>query len=174
MGLRLLKVNFPRLGLVGLVVGVTLPNPGSLLVVRAVEMTAVSVNLFRPGLVLGVVPVGVSLSGVVGDTRPWMVLEMRAETVTSLRSGEAGRFCGFAEMVEFSEEAPELVGVRRRFVPFSDTAGGVLMEPVGVSTPFSPSAEGEEGLEVSSAEDIDAPDWRGGGGARYLTLDGSN
>ncbi len=99
MGLRLLKVNFPWLGLVGLVLGVTLPVPGSLLVARDVEIMVASVTLLRPGLVLGVVLVGVSLSGVVGEMKPWMVLETRAETVTRLRSGETGQLCGLAEVV---------------------------------------------------------------------------
>lgn len=169
MGLRLLKVNFPWLGLVGVVLGVTLPNPGSLLVVRALEMTAASATLLGPGLVTGVVLVGVSLSGVVGGTRPWIVLETRAETVTRLRSGEAGRFCGLVEVVELPKETTELVAVRGGFVPFSDTAGGVFM-PVGVSTPFTAAAEGEEGFDVSASADLEASDWTGGRGARYLTL----
>lgn len=47
-------------------------------------------TLSGTGLMLGVGPVGVSLSGVVGGTRPLMVLETRAETVTRLV--EEGRF----------------------------------------------------------------------------------
>lgn len=177
MGLRLLKVNIPWLGLVGLVLAVTLPVPGSLLVARAVEIMVASVTLSRPGLVLGVELVGVSLSGVVGDIKPWMVLETRAETVTRLRSGETEQLCGLPEVVELSEETSELVAVRRGFVPFSDTPAGVLMEPVGVSTSFTVTpgdvaAVGEEGLAVSDDGDLEAPAWTGGRGARYLTLAG--
>lgn len=124
MGLRLLKVNFPWLGLTG-------PDPGSLLVEAAVETTAAAETLSGPGLVLGVVELsGLSWSGVVGGKKPWMVLETRAETVTKLRSGEAGRLCGLVvEVVELSEEE---VAVRGGFAPFSHTAGGVFTEPVGV------------------------------------------
>lgn len=119
MGLRLLKVNLPRVGLVGLGVGVTFPSPGSLLVVTAVEIRLVSVTVLRRGLALGVVLVEVGLSGVVGEIKPWMVLETRAETVTRLESG-------VVEPVEVSEETPELVAARCDFVPFRD----VFTEPV--------------------------------------------
>lgn len=85
MGLRLLKVKLPLMWLGGLWVGLILPAPGSLLVV---ETVVVSVLRLRPGLVLGVVLVGLSLPRAAGDAKPWMVLETRAETV-GLRSGEA-------------------------------------------------------------------------------------
>lgn len=152
--------------------GVTLPR--SLLVTRAVVIMAASLT---PGLVLGAVLMGVCLSGVVGDTRPWMVLETSAETVT--RSGETEQPCGLAEAVELSEETSELVAVSCGFVPFSDTPGGVFMEPLGVSTlfivtPGDVAAEGEEGLEVSDASNLEAPGWTGGRGARYLTLPGGD
>lgn len=71
----------------------------------------------EPGLVLGVLMLEVSLSRVAGDTRPWMVLETRAETVR-LRSGLV---CRLAEALELSEETLELVAARCDFVPFSDT-----------------------------------------------------
>lgn len=175
MGLRLLKVNFLWLGIVGLVLGV--PMPGSLLVARAVETTTASGTLFRPGLVIGVVLVVVGLSGVVGTTKPWMLLETRAETVTRLRSGETESFCGLLEVMEISEETLELVEVRRGFVPFRDAPGDVFMEPVGVSTLFTVTpgdvaAEGEEGIGVSDANDLEAPGLTGGGGARYFILAG--
>lgn len=144
-----------------------MPLPGSLLVAKGV----VSVILLRPGLVTGVVLVGLSLPGVVGDTKPRTVLETRAETVTRLRSGEAE-----AEVVELPEETLELVAVRSGFAPFGD-----FMEPVGVSTPFTGTpgdaateGEGEEGTGVSDADDLEAPGWTGGRGARYLTLAGSD
>lgn len=71
MGLRLPKLNFPWFGLVGLGVEVTLPLPdGTPPGVRAVETMGVSVPLLGPGLVFGVVLVGLSLSGVVGGIRP--------------------------------------------------------------------------------------------------------
>lgn len=170
MGLRLLKVNFPWLGLAGLRLGVTLPMNGSLLVAGAVDIVVASVTLLRPVLV------GVSLSGVAGDTRPWMVLETRAETVTRLRSGETEQLCGLAEGVGLSDER-EFVAVRCGFVPFIGTPGGVFMEPVGVSAPFTVTlgdmaAEGEEGLGVPDTDDLVAPGWTGGSGARYLTLAG--
>lgn len=171
VGLRLLKVNFPWLGLVGLGLGVALPSPGSLGVIRDGETMVESVTLLRPGLVLGVVLVGVSLSGVVGDTRPWMVLDTRAETVTRLRSGEAERLCG---LVELSELPAEMVVVRCGLDPFSTTPGDVVMELEGVSallTPGEAATEGEENLEVSVADDL-VPGWTGGRGARYFTLAG--
>lgn len=130
-----------------------------------------SVTLLRPGLVLGVVLLGVSLSGVVGDTRPWMVLETRAETVTRLMSGEAERLCG---LVELSERPLELVAVRCGSDPFSTAPGDVFMELEGVSTLLTwdgVETEGED-LEVSDANDLEAPVWTGGRGARYFTLAG--
>lgn len=171
VGLRLLKVNFPWLGLVGLGLGVTLPNPRSLGVVRDGETMVESVILLRPGLVIGVVLVGLSLSGVVGDTRPCMVLETRAETVTRLRSGEAERLGGLGEL---SEVPAEMVVVGCGLDPFSTTPGDVFMELEGVSallTPGEVATEGEEDLEVSAADDL-FPGWTGGRGARYLTLAG--
>lgn len=169
MGLRLLKVNFPWLGLVGLVQGVTLPMNGSLLAAGAVDIIA-SVTLLGPGLM------GLSLSEVGEDTRPWMVLETRAEIVTRLRSGETEQLCGLAGVVGLSDKR-ELVAVRGGFVPFIGTPGGALMEPVGVSAPFTVTlgdmgAEGEEGLGVPDTDDLEAPGWTGGSGARYLTLAG--
>lgn len=169
MGLRLLKVNFPWLGLVGLVLGVTLSMLGSLLGTAAEETMVASVPLLRPGLV------GVNLSGVVGETRPWMVLETRAETVTKLRSGDTAQLCGLAEVMELSEDR-QLAAVRCGFVPFSDTSGGVFLEPPRFSAPFTVTpgdvAAGEEGLGVPDANDLEAPGWTGGRGARYLTLAG--
>lgn len=146
----------------------TLPLPGSLLVTRAVEIMVWSETLLRPGLV------GVRLSGVFGDTKPWMVLETRAETVTRLGSGEVEGLCGLAEVMELSEDT-ELVAVRCGFVPFSDTPGGVFVEPVRHSasftvTPGDVAAEGGEGLGDSGANTLEAAGWIGGRGARYLTL----
>lgn len=139
--------------------------PCSLSVATVVEIVVASVALLRPMLV------GVSLSGVAGDTRPWMVLETRAETVTRLRSGEADEVCRLA--VELSEER-ELVGVRCGFVPFSNTPGGVFMEAVLVSAPFTVApgdvADREGDLGVCDADDVEAPGCPGGRGARYLTL----
>lgn len=80
------KENFSLLGLVGLLLVLTVPSSESLLVKMGVETVATPATGLRAGLVLGVVMVGVVLSGVVGDTRPWMVQETRAETVTRLRS----------------------------------------------------------------------------------------
>lgn len=168
MGLWLLKVNFPWLGLVGLVLGVILSMLGSLLGTAAEEIMVASVPLLRPGLV------GVNLSGVVGETRPWMVLETRAETVTKLRSGDTAQLCGLAEVMELSEDT-ELAAVRCGFVPFSDTSGGVFVEPLRFSAPFTVTpgdVAGEEGLGVPDANDLEAPGWTGGRGARYLTLAG--
>lgn len=150
-----LKVNFSWLGLVGLVLRGTLPMPGSLLVARAVETMVVSVSLLRPEVV------GVSLSGVVGDTKPWMVLETRAETVSRLRSGEGPQLWRLAEVVELSEER-ELVAIRCGLVPFTITPGGVFMMPVVVPPPFTVTpedvaADGEEGLGVSDVDDLEAP-----------------
>lgn len=68
MGLCPLKVNFPWLGLVGLVVD--LLNPGSLLGAVAVETITASVGLLGPGLVLEGVLLRAGLTGAVGDTRP--------------------------------------------------------------------------------------------------------
>lgn len=144
VGLQLPKVDFSWLKLVGLWLGVTLSMPGSLLVVRAVEMMALSVTLLGPGLVLGVVMVGANLSKVVGDTRPWMVLATRAETVSRLRSGEAGSVCRLAEVLELSKETLELVAARCGFVPFTDTSVGVFMDEVSIPFTVTP-AEGEDG-----------------------------
>lgn len=98
-----------------------------------------------------------------------MVLEMRAETVTKLRSGETEQLCGWV----VSEERSGLVAVRCAFVPFSDTP--LLMESVGVSILLSVAlgdvaTKGEDGLGVSDANDSEGPSWTGGRGARYLTL----
>lgn len=174
MGLRLLKGNFPLLGLVGLLLRVALPGPASLLVSRAVETTAASETLMRPGLVVGVVLVGVSLSGVGGNTVPLTVLEMRADTVTSLRSGGGHSPFGSAELKELSEEVLDLAAARCGFVPFSEAPGGVFMEPPGVPTPFAVTlgdvaSEAVEGTGGSDAKDLGAPGWTGGRGARYLT-----
>lgn len=72
---------------------------GPLLITGAVDILSSSATLLKPGLM------GERLSG---DTKPWMVLETRAETVTRLWSGEL--LCGLAEVVEFSEDR-ELVAV---------------------------------------------------------------
>lgn len=122
-------------------------------------------TLLRPVLLLGVMLVRRGLSGAVGDTRPWMVLETRAETVTRLLSGEAERLCG---LVEVSEGPLELVAVRCGSDPFSTPPGDVSMELEGVSTLEEVATEGEH-LEVS---DLEAPVWTGGRGARYFTLAG--
>lgn len=145
--------------------GVTLPVPGSLLGVLAEEIMGVSVTLLRPGLV------GEGLFGVFGETRPWIVLETRAETVTLAWSGDTEWLCGLVELTELSEER-ELVAVRGGFVSFSDISGGVFMDPERFSAPFTDiagnvTAGGEEGL---GANDLEAPGWTGGRGARYLTL----
>lgn len=58
--------------------GVTLALPGPVLVLRSEAIVVMSWTLLRPGLL------GVGLSAVVGETRPLMVLETRAETVTKL------------------------------------------------------------------------------------------
>lgn len=86
-----------------------------------------------------------------------MVLETRAETVT--RSGEADEVCGLA--VELSEER-ESVAVRCGFVPLSNTPEGVFTEDTVVSAPFivaqgDVAADGEEGLGVCDAGDVEAP-----------------
>lgn len=95
-------------GLVGLLLALTLLVPGSLLSwVSAVEIMAPETAV-RLGLAVGGMLVGVVLSGVVGDTRPWMVLETRAETVTRFRSLEAG---GFVVLSDFA-------AVTCEFVPF--------------------------------------------------------
>lgn len=148
-----------------------MPSPRSLGVVRDGETAVESVTLLGLALVLGVVLVGLSLSGVVGDTRPWMVLETRAETVTRLMSGEAERLCG---PVEVSEGPLELVAVRCASDPFGTTPGDVLMEPEGVSALLTLEEVATEGgdLEVSDANDLEAPVWTGGRGARYFTLAG--
>lgn len=115
---------------------------------------------------------GVSLSGVVGKTRPGMVLETRADTVTRLGSGETEELWGLAEVLELSEQR-EWVAVRCGFVPFAVTSG-VFVESVLFSAPFTvmpgdAAIEGEEGLGVSVTA-LEAPPWTGGRGARYLTL----
>lgn len=137
-------------------------------VVRDGETKGESVTLLRPVLVLGVMLVRRGLSGAVGDTRPWMVLETRAETVTRLLLGEAERLCG---LVEVSEGPLELVAVRCGSDPFSTTPGDVFMELEGVSTLLTLEEVATEGehLEVS---DLEAPVWTGGRGARYFTLAG--
>lgn len=161
MGLWLLKVNFPWLGLVGLLLGVTLPAPGSFPGERTKGTdgeTVASVTLARPGLT------GLGLSGVVGETRPWIVLETRAETVTKLSSGGAAGLCGLADATEPSDET-ELAAERRGFAPFTDTAPAPLAVTVG-----DVAAEGEEGFGLPDARGVEAPGWTGGRGARYLTL----
>lgn len=85
-GLWISKTNFPLLGLTGLLLALTIPSSESLLAKMGVETVATPETGMRAGLVLGVVTVGVVLPGVVGDTRPWTVQEIRAETVTRLRS----------------------------------------------------------------------------------------
>ncbi len=170
MGLRLLKVNFPWLGLVGLVLGVTLSMPGSLLGARAVEVVVASVTLLRPELV------GLSLSGAAGETKPWMVLATRAETVTRFKSGEAEELCGLVEAVELSKDKV-LVEFGCGFVPFSKAPGGVFMELAVVFAPFTVTpgdvaVDREEGSGVSDADEMEAPGCSGGRGARYLTLAG--
>lgn len=157
------------MGLVGLELRATSPNPGSLLGVWAVEVTAAPVILVLSVLVLIVPLGGAGFSGVDGDTRPWMVLETRAETVT--RSEEEGQF----GLLALSEEAPELLAEDSGFIPFTDTPGGVFMEPLGVSTADTVTAGdvaamGEEGLEASASKGLGVPDCTGGRGARYLTL----
>lgn len=97
-------------GLVGLVLALIVLVPGSLLSwVSAVELVAPE-TVLRPELVVRRMLVGLVLSGVVGDTRPWMVLETRAETVTRFRSLEAG---GFVVLSDFA-------GVTCELVPFCD------------------------------------------------------
>jgi len=110
------------------------------------------------------------LSGAPGNTEPWMVVETRAETVSRWRSGEA-------EPTEISEDALESLALRCGFVPFSDAPRGVVMDPVGVPTPFTVTpgdvafGRGEEEEEESTGvSDFEAPDWTGAGGARYLLL----
>lgn len=56
--------------------------PVSLLLAWFAEALVVSGILSRPGLVGG------GLSRLAGETRPWIVLETRAETVTKLTSGD--------------------------------------------------------------------------------------
>lgn len=113
-----------------------------------------------PGLVRG------GLSGPAGETRPWIVLETRAETVTKLRSGDTELLWEWAE----ASEERELVAVTHGFVPFTDTSG-VSAELGCFSAPLTEgevSEEGEEGEEAAVGDM--APGWTGGGGARYLTL----
>lgn len=61
-----------------------MPLSGSLSLARLEEALVASGTLTGPGLVGG------GLSGLAGETRPWTVLETRAETVTKLRSGDTG------------------------------------------------------------------------------------
>lgn len=157
MGLRLPKVNFPWLGLVGLVLGVNFPARGSLPGGRAEGADGETVapeTLTRPGLA------GFRLSGAaVGETRPWIVLETRAETVTRLRSGGAAELCGPADATELSDER-EPVAESRGLAPLADTAGCVFTELAPfTATVDDTAADGEEG-------------WAGGRGAWYLTLAG--
>lgn len=156
-GLRLLKLNFPWLGVVGLVLGVVFPAGGSLLGGRT-EVTDGEIvapeTLTRPGLP------GLTLSGVaVGETRPWTVLETRAETVTRLRSGGGAELCAPADVTELSDER-EPVAESGGLPPLADTAGWVLIELAPLTaTAGDVAADGEQG-------------WDGGRGARYLTLAG--
>lgn len=148
--------------------GVTTPAPGSSLGALAEEIRVVSVTLLRPGLV------GEGLLGVFGETSPWIVLETRAETVILKWSGDREWLCGLVELMELSEER-ELVAVRGGFDSFGDTSGDVFMEPQHFSAPFTVTAGnvtagGDEGLGVADANDLAAPGWTGGRGARYLTL----
>lgn len=76
---------------------------------EAAAKTPAPEPVFRLGLTVGVMLVGVALSGVVGDTRPWMVLETSAETVTRFRSLEAAGFFGFVVLCDFASVACELV-----------------------------------------------------------------
>lgn len=157
MGLRLPKVNFPWLGLVGLVLGVPFPAGGSLARWRAEGTDGETVTpetLTRPGLA------GFRLPGVmVGETRPWIVLETRAETVTRLRSGGAAELCGPVDVTELSDER-EPVTESRGLAPLADTKGCVFTELAPfTATVDNTAADGEEG-------------WSGGRGARYLTLAG--
>lgn len=55
---------------------------GSVLLARLGEALVASGALMGLGLVRG------GLSGPAGETKPWIVLETRAETVTKLRSGD--------------------------------------------------------------------------------------
>lgn len=153
-GLPLLKVNFPWPGLLGLTLGVAFPARRSLLEGRAedaVGETLAPETLARPGLP------GWTLSGVAaGETRPWMVLETRADTVTRLRSGDGAELCAPVDVTELLDEREPVVE-SGGLAPLADTAGGVLIElaPLTATGP----ADGEEG-------------WDGGRGARYLTLAG--
>lgn len=154
MGLRLVKLNFPWLGLVGLLLGVAFPTRCSLLEGRAgdtVGETVAPETATRPGLPR------LTLSGVaVGETRPWMVLETRAETVTRLRSGGGAGLCAPADVTELSDEREPVVE-SGGLAPLADTAGWVLIELAPLTA--TSAADGEEG-------------WDGGRGARYLTLAG--
>lgn len=158
MGLRLLKVNLPWLGLVGLVLGVAFPAGGSLLGGRTEgDSDGEKVppeTLTRPGLP------GLTLSGMaVGETRPWIVLETRAETVTRLRSGGGAELCAPADTTELSDEM-EPVDESGGLAPLADAAGLVLIELAPLTaTAGDVAADGEEG-------------WDGGRGARYFTLAG--
>lgn len=64
--------------------GAKTPLSGSLSLARLEEALVASGTLMGPGLEGG------GLSGLAGETRPWIVLETRAETVTKLRSGDTG------------------------------------------------------------------------------------
>ncbi|TNN30339.1 hypothetical protein EYF80_059509 [Liparis tanakae] len=117
-------------------------------------------------------PVGLEVSAL-GNTEPWMVVETRAETVSRWRSGEA-------EPTELSEDALESLPLRCGFDPFSGALRGVVVDPVGVPTPFTVTpgdvafgrGEGgeEEEEESTGVSDFEAPDWTGAGGARHLIL----
>lgn len=119
------------------------------------EMLALE-TLTRPGLLR------LTLSGVaVGETRPWIVLETRAETVTRLESGGGAELCAPEDATELSDER-EPVTESGGLAPLADAAGWVLIELAPTTaTAGDVAADGEEG-------------WDGGRGARYLTLAGCN
>lgn len=99
-----------------------------------------------------------------------MVPETRVEMVLRLGDSLWG-------LLEAPGEAVGAVAATRG--PLSVTPGGVLTEEEegGDSTPFAMTpvevgVEGEDGLEVPAFNDVEAPVWSGGSGARYLTLAG--